>query len=142
MRVLLTILTILFITNISFTEDWHITENDLGRYLIAYFRDIDLNNDGEMETIKVIEQTGIFTNVPDSEWGDDTGTIIRIIDNKNNEVFWDEVSRYQPVENVSVEDMNEDGFDEIIISVSQTQDYRAKTYIYGWKDSSYRLISD
>lgn len=119
-----------------------IDENDLGYHLAAYFKDIDLNNDGQLESVKVITPYGFFTNIPDSEWADDTGTTITIIDSKGKELFWSEVNRYQPIRNVAVEDLNKDGFLKIVISVGQAQEYEATTYTYGWEKEAYTLITE
>ena len=97
------ILTILFL-NLVFSFSYAecpVKETDLGRALLAYFKDVELDNYGEPESIKVIEPHRMFTNKQD--WQDDTGTVIVIIDSYGNELFWDEVNRYQPINNITID---------------------------------------
>jgi len=59
-----------------------IKENNIGRYLIAYYKDIDLNNDGRLENVKIIEPQRVYTNL--NNWQDDTGAVVIISDKGNN----------------------------------------------------------
>jgi len=129
-------------THAGVTESIFISEKDLGRFLRGYF-EADLNNDGELETVKVIEPCRFFTNIPDSVWGDDTGTSIIIIDSRGNAMFWSEVCRYRYIEKLLVEDLDKDGFKEIVISVGQNKRFglEAENFIFGCKDGVYKLIN-
>ncbi|MFC1594687.1 hypothetical protein ACFL38_05100 [Candidatus Omnitrophota bacterium] len=121
------------------SEESDITEDDLGYCLVGYFEDIDLNNDGELEEVKVITPCEIFTN---SACGDDTGTTIKIIDSQGYMVFWDEVFRFQPVEHIVLEDVDGDGTLEIAVSAGRHDVYEPMTHVYGWRGGKYERINE
>lgn len=118
------------------------TESDLGYYKVGYYYEVDLNNDGELEIVEVTEPYKFFTNIPDSIWGDDTGAVIRILNSNGKILYLKDLDRFQPVENVLVKDTDGDGFKEIVISIAETEEMKAKTYVYGWKDDVYKIISE
>ena len=138
-QLILSILILVFLPIFSYAQNY-IAEDDLGYCLVAYFEDQDLNNDGTLENVEVIEPCRVFTNLPDGLWGDDTGATITIADSNGRQIFWDEVGRYQPVENVSLVDLNYDGTLEVVISLGKTEEYEATDYTYGWEDDKYQLL--
>lgn len=131
------LLQIAFLTFLNFSfvyADCPVHEGQPGRCLSAYYTGIDFNNDGIFESAKVISPCSFYTNREDAEWGDDTGVVIVIFDDKNHEVFWDEVVRYQKVNNVELSDADQDGLVDIIISVAAEEPLAAQLYVYGWKE--------
>lgn len=112
--------------------DCPIHEAQPGRCLSAFYKDIDLNHDGTFESVKVISPCIFYTNLEEADWADDTGVVIVIFDDKNNEVFWDEVARYQRLEKVELNDVDKDGLIEIIITVRAEEPFEARNFIYGW----------
>jgi len=117
-----------------------ITEYELGRCLSGYFEGIDLNNNGKLEKIKVTEPCSFYTNLPDYVWGDDTGVLIQIFDDQNKEIFLSEVFRYPlVVKNITVDDADKDGYQEIILSAQNKDDSSFKEFSYGWNGETFEL---
>ena len=121
---------------IAFGESFP-AQSDLGYHLAAYFRDVDLNNDGTKESIKVIAPHRLSTNIPDCAWGDDTGVVIKIINSAGEEVFYAEVGRYRPVEKVIIEDAERQGLKDIVIILGASAGEEALTKRYGWVEGGY-----
>ena len=71
-------------------------------------------------------------------WGDDTGAVIRILDSNGEVAYLKDLPRYQPVGDVSIADIDQDGFEEIIVSMEEAEGFEAKTYIYGWRNDGIR----
>ncbi|MBU1147122.1 MAG: VCBS repeat-containing protein [Candidatus Omnitrophica bacterium] len=116
-------------------------DRDLGYCKVGYYYRLDLNNDGKEEIVEVTEPYKFYTNLPDSVWGDDTGAVIRILNRKGEVVYLKDLDRYQPIEEVSIGDVDGDGLNEVMVSIGKTEDQVAKTYIYGWKDNEYKIIA-
>ena len=141
MKALIIFLLFSLIPCFSFAE-CPIKETDPGRALVGYFINEDLNDDGIAEVLKVIEPHRLFHNDPIESYADDTGTVIVIFDHRGNELYWDEVNRYQEVNNILIKDTNEDGIGDVIVSVAPYEEYKATSYIYAWKDGEFQKIED
>ena len=140
----LVILILSFAISPLFAES-PISESDYGRVLTAYYKDVDLNGDGVAESFKVIEPRRFFHNQYDDpafDYGDDTGTIIRIFNDLGNEIYWDEVSRWQSVNEVWLKNTDDDDLQDIIVSFKEDQDYAATAYVYKWDGSGFNKEED
>ncbi|MFC1667155.1 hypothetical protein ACFL0P_04770 [Candidatus Omnitrophota bacterium] len=117
-------------------------DDNLGYAKTGYFYKIDLNADNEEEIVEVTEPHKLFTNLPEGEWGDDTGAVIRILDRDSKVIYLRDLPRYQPVENIRIDDRDGDGLKEIIVLLGETEDKKAETRVYGWQDNEYKLIKE
>ena len=127
-----------FVFCLSVAAECPIKETQPGRCLVGVFRGVDLNNDGGLENVKVIAPCFFYTNLEDSDWGDDTGIVIVILDDDNNELFWDEVVRERVIENIEVLDADQDGLPEVVISVEPESAREARAFLYGWDAGAFR----
>ncbi|MFC1804302.1 hypothetical protein ACFLZ3_00510 [Candidatus Omnitrophota bacterium] len=135
---LMVLATYLFLTPASaYQGGCPIGEGDYGRTLVAYFKDIDLNNDGKPESVKVIDYCRFSTNIED-DWGDDTGAVVKIFDSQGKEIYWDALPNFQNVETVDVEDINGDGFREVVIKMEGTEEYPETDLVYCWEFGEYK----
>ncbi|MFH1045687.1 MAG: hypothetical protein V1727_01835 [Candidatus Omnitrophota bacterium] len=120
--------------------DCPVKENDFGRSLLALFH-ADLDKDGQMETIKIIDACPFFTN-SESDWAEATGLVIVIFDQNGKELFWDEAALpFQLIKEIFLDDANQDGYKEIVIAVNEDQPHPDITYRYGYQDGAFGLIA-
>jgi len=113
--------------------DWEYLQT-CNRY---FWEEADLNNDG------IEEEIGIFFQWKgEGWWSDDIGYVICIFDQDHNIVYGREAVDYQAVDDLRVRDIDNDGFNEVIVSAGKTEFVEARELVYGWEDGEYRLIDD
>lgn len=113
--------------------------NNLKEYLktydISFLVKADLNNDGKEERVTIFRQWD-----GEGYWSDDQWYILCIFDEESNVLYMKDVSYFQEVGSFSVKDSDGDGLKEVIVLLDQTECWKAKTQVYGWRDGGFVKI--
>ena len=142
-RRLFVVMIFILTANVYLVNDgFAIEHKNLGRCLDGYFENIDLNNDGQPEIVKVTSPCRIFTNVSDNEWGDER-VAIEILNEKGEQIFLESIEEILEMDDVHiVDEEGNNGFRQIFISGLNKHSFLWERYWFGFKDGKYQMIKD
>jgi len=139
------VVTIMFLLAacICFASDCFAVERDeLGRCLDGYFENVDFNNDGLFEVVKITSTCRIFTNVPDSVWEGDLKVVVEILDEAGESIFREKIEQFLDIDNVEIIDGSKEGFKQVFLSGTNMHSLKWEKYSFGFKDGKYQMIKD
>jgi len=139
------VITILLLMafDVYVTKDGFSAEREeLGRCLVGYFDNVDLNNDGLFEVVKITDPCKVYTNVPDSEWGDDTGVVIKIESEAGEHIHREVFDQFFEIDDAHIIDGSAKGFKQIFVSGLNKVTMKWERFTFGFKDGKYQIIKD
>jgi len=137
-KIIIAAAVFLLIKGMCFADE----REELGRCRVGYFDNVDLNNDGLFEVIKITDPCKVFTNVPDSEWGDDKGVVIKIVNEAGELIHREVFEQIFEIDDAHIIDGSSKGFKQIFISGLNKHTILWERYTFGFKDGKYQIIKD